>query len=253
MRARCASLRCAGAPETKGSMPRVSRTKPRLRTGSPLCCRSMVDRGQRSAAPGGLTALALLKLRSLPSLSNCAAEGCAQRARAQKFRRLLQGEFQFDARRSFPNGINFLRCVLQMQTQSVRAADEECLPQNPAAKEALSIRSRHTASQGSRQQTPAVSGADPIDTRPGFRAQRIVGNGVRTVIVEDASRFARTLMVQEAGIAALAGLGVRVLTSRGDDHTRATTKCPSRYYGRSRSLKQCCGTGRDTALPFALA
>ena len=68
----------------------------------------------------------------------------------------------------------------------------------------------------------AVSGADPIDTRPGFRAllDRIVSNGVRTVVVEDASRFARTLMVQEAGIATLlAGLGVRVLTSRGDDLT----------------------------------
>jgi DNA invertase Pin-like site-specific DNA recombinase len=67
----------------------------------------------------------------------------------------------------------------------------------------------------------AVSGADPIDTRPGFRAllDRIVGNGIRTVIVEDASRFARTLMVQEAGIATLAGIGVRVLTSRGDDLT----------------------------------
>ena len=67
----------------------------------------------------------------------------------------------------------------------------------------------------------AVSGADPIDTRPGFKAliEGIVGNGVRTVIVEDASRFARTLMVQEAGIATLAGLGVRVLTSRGDDLT----------------------------------
>ena len=67
----------------------------------------------------------------------------------------------------------------------------------------------------------AVSGADPIDTRPGFRSllERIVGNGVRIVIVEDASRFARTLMVQEAGIATLAGLGVRVLTSRGDDLT----------------------------------
>jgi len=67
----------------------------------------------------------------------------------------------------------------------------------------------------------AVSGADPIDTRPGFREllERIVGNGVRTVIVEDASRFARTLMTQEAGIATLAGLGVRVVTSRGDDLT----------------------------------
>lgn len=68
---------------------------------------------------------------------------------------------------------------------------------------------------------PAVSGADPIDTRPGFREllERIVGNGTRVVIVEDASRFARQLMVQEAGIATLAGMGVRVLTSRGDDLT----------------------------------
>jgi DNA invertase Pin-like site-specific DNA recombinase len=68
---------------------------------------------------------------------------------------------------------------------------------------------------------PAVSGADALDVRPGFRAllERIVGNSVRVVIVEDASRFARTLMVQEAGIATLDGLGVRVLTSRGDDLT----------------------------------
>jgi DNA invertase Pin-like site-specific DNA recombinase len=69
----------------------------------------------------------------------------------------------------------------------------------------------------------AVSGADPIDARPGFKAllERIMSNGVRTVIVEDASRFARTLMVQEAGIATLAGLGVRVITSRGDDLTES--------------------------------
>lgn len=68
---------------------------------------------------------------------------------------------------------------------------------------------------------PAVSGADAIDTRPGFKAllEQVTSNGARTVIVEDASRFARTLMVQEAGIALLVGLGVRVLTSRGDDLT----------------------------------
>jgi DNA invertase Pin-like site-specific DNA recombinase len=67
----------------------------------------------------------------------------------------------------------------------------------------------------------AVSGADPIEGRPGFKAllERIVTNGVNTVLVEDASRFARTLMVQEAGIAMLVGLGVRVMTSRGDDLT----------------------------------
>lgn len=69
----------------------------------------------------------------------------------------------------------------------------------------------------------AVSGADPIEGRPGFKAllDRIAGNGVRTVVVEDASRFARSLMVQEAGIAILVAMGVRVLTSRGDDLTES--------------------------------
>jgi DNA invertase Pin-like site-specific DNA recombinase len=66
-----------------------------------------------------------------------------------------------------------------------------------------------------------VSGADPIESRPGFSAllDRIESNGVRTVMVEDASRFARQLIVQEAGIIALIERGVRVLTSSGDDLT----------------------------------
>jgi DNA invertase Pin-like site-specific DNA recombinase len=68
---------------------------------------------------------------------------------------------------------------------------------------------------------PAVSGADPIETRPGFSAllDRIEGNGVRTVIVEDASRFARDLVTQELGILALIRRGVTVLTASGDDLT----------------------------------
>jgi DNA invertase Pin-like site-specific DNA recombinase len=68
---------------------------------------------------------------------------------------------------------------------------------------------------------PAVSGADPIETRPGFATllDRIESNGVRTVIVEDASRFARDLVTQELGILALIGRSVRVLTVSGDDLT----------------------------------
>src|SRR6516165_8127638 len=75
---------------------------------------------------------------------------------------------------------------------------------------------------------PAVSGADPIETRPGFSAllDRIEGNGVRTVIVEDASRFARELVTQELGILALIKRGVRVLTANGDDLTDSSD--PSR-------------------------
>ena len=59
---------------------------------------------------------------------------------------------------------------------------------------------------------PAVSGADPIESRPGFSAllDRIEGNGVRTVIVEDASRFARDLVAQELGVLMLIKRGMRV-------------------------------------------
>lgn len=75
---------------------------------------------------------------------------------------------------------------------------------------------------------PAVSGADPIEQRPGFSAllDRIESNGVRLVLVEDASRFARDLMVQELGIIALTKLGVRIITASGDDLT--DTSDPSR-------------------------
>jgi DNA invertase Pin-like site-specific DNA recombinase len=61
----------------------------------------------------------------------------------------------------------------------------------------------------------AVSGADPIETRPGFAAAlaRIAGNGVRTIIVETANRFARDLMVQEVGFAMLRDLGITLIAA----------------------------------------
>ncbi|MGY3531439.1 recombinase family protein [Bradyrhizobium sp. USDA 4452] len=78
----------------------------------------------------------------------------------------------------------------------------------------------------------AVSGADPIESRAGFAAllDQIEGNGVRTVIVEDVSRFARDLMIQELGILALINRGVRVLTANGDDLTDSSD--PSRVMMR---------------------
>ena len=74
-------------------------------------------------------------------------------------------------------------------------------------------------SRSSKSLDAAVSGADPIEKRPGFAAllDRIEDNGVRTVIVEDASRFARELMAQELGITLLISRGVRLLTASGDD------------------------------------
>jgi DNA invertase Pin-like site-specific DNA recombinase len=78
----------------------------------------------------------------------------------------------------------------------------------------------------------AVSGADPIETRPGFSAllDRIEGNGVRVVLVEDASRFARDLVAQELGLLMLGRRGVRVLTAGGDDLT--DTSDPTRIMMR---------------------
>jgi DNA invertase Pin-like site-specific DNA recombinase len=79
---------------------------------------------------------------------------------------------------------------------------------------------------------PAVSGADPIDTRPGFSKllDRIEGNGVRVVLIEDASLFARDLVAQELGILLLIQRGVRVITAGGDDLT--DTSDPSRVMMR---------------------
>jgi DNA invertase Pin-like site-specific DNA recombinase len=66
---------------------------------------------------------------------------------------------------------------------------------------------------------PAVSGADPIETRPCFAAllDRIEGSGVRVVLVEEASRFARDLVAQELGVLLLIKRGVRLITANGDD------------------------------------
>jgi DNA invertase Pin-like site-specific DNA recombinase len=61
----------------------------------------------------------------------------------------------------------------------------------------------------------AVSGADHIAARAGFAAmlKRIEGNGVRTVLVETASRFARDLMVQEVGYAMLKERGIELIAA----------------------------------------
>ena len=79
---------------------------------------------------------------------------------------------------------------------------------------------------------PAVSGADPIEARPDFSAllDRIEGNGVCIVLIEDASRFARDLIAQELGIVVLVSRGVRVITANGDD--LCDTSDPSRVMMR---------------------
>ncbi|TPM27260.1 recombinase family protein [Mesorhizobium sp. B2-2-2] len=59
----------------------------------------------------------------------------------------------------------------------------------------------------------AVSGADPITARPGFSAmlERLLSNGVRAILVETASRFARDLIVQETGYEMLKARGIDLI------------------------------------------
>lgn len=65
----------------------------------------------------------------------------------------------------------------------------------------------------------AVSGADPIAERPGFKAMldRIAGNGVRCIIVESPDRFARDLLVQLTGHNYLKTLGVELIPATAPD------------------------------------
>jgi DNA invertase Pin-like site-specific DNA recombinase len=82
-----------------------------------------------------------------------------------------------------------------------------------------------------RQGWGRVDCADPIEVRLGFSAllDCIEGNGVRTVLVEDASRFARDLVAQELGVLLLIKRNVRV-PANGDDLTDSSD--PSRVMMR---------------------
>jgi DNA invertase Pin-like site-specific DNA recombinase len=64
-----------------------------------------------------------------------------------------------------------------------------------------------------------VSGVDLIETRPGMMAALalIAGNGVRTIIVETTSRFARDLLTQEAGWRFLHDMGVCIIAADAPD------------------------------------
>jgi DNA invertase Pin-like site-specific DNA recombinase len=66
----------------------------------------------------------------------------------------------------------------------------------------------------------AVSGTDPIDTRPGFQEllQYLAGNGAKTILIENASRFARDLAVQLAGHKLLQDLGYELIPVDAPNH-----------------------------------
>jgi DNA invertase Pin-like site-specific DNA recombinase len=64
-----------------------------------------------------------------------------------------------------------------------------------------------------------VSGADPVNQRPGFveMLQRLATNGAKTIIVESPDRFARDLAVQLAGHDMLKLLGIEIIPASAPD------------------------------------
>jgi DNA invertase Pin-like site-specific DNA recombinase len=70
-------------------------------------------------------------------------------------------------------------------------------------------------------------GSEPVYLRPAFSRMLavIAGNGVRTVIVENASRFARDLLVQEVGFQHLRDLGITLIAA--DDPDAFTAETPT--------------------------
>jgi DNA invertase Pin-like site-specific DNA recombinase len=66
----------------------------------------------------------------------------------------------------------------------------------------------------------AVKGSDPVTERKGFAVmlERILGNGVRTILVQSPDRFARDLAVQLAGHNYLKKLGVELVPASAPDH-----------------------------------
>lgn len=65
----------------------------------------------------------------------------------------------------------------------------------------------------------AISGADSVDSRPGFADMmvKLLSNGTRTIIVENASRFARDLIVQETGYQMLRAKGIELIAADSPD------------------------------------
>jgi DNA invertase Pin-like site-specific DNA recombinase len=61
--------------------------------------------------------------------------------------------------------------------------------------------------------------SDPVDQRPGFAAmlQHIASNGVRTIIVETANRFARDLITQETRLRFLRDAGIALIAADSPD------------------------------------
>jgi DNA invertase Pin-like site-specific DNA recombinase len=109
--------------------------------------------------------------------------------------------------------------VAYLRTSSAASvgADKDSDKRQRAAIEAFAKRAGFTIVE--EYYDAAVSGADPVDQRPGFceMLQRLATNGAKTIIVESPDRFARDLAVQLAGHDMLRGFGIAIIPASAPD------------------------------------
>jgi DNA invertase Pin-like site-specific DNA recombinase len=109
--------------------------------------------------------------------------------------------------------------VAYLRTSSAAnvGADKDSDKRQRAAIDAFAKRARFTIVD--EYYDAVVSGADPVDQRPGFAEMlhRLAANGAKTIIVESPDRFARDLAVQLAGHDMLKNLGIAIIPASAPD------------------------------------
>lgn len=115
-----------------------------------------------------------------------------------------------------------IKAVGYMRTSSATnvGEDKDSELRQRAAIEAYARGAGYEIAEGDYFYDPAVRGDDRLEARPGFAAmlERLAGNGVRVIIVEDASRFARDLIVQLTGHDHLKKLGITLIAANAPTH-----------------------------------
>ena len=116
-----------------------------------------------------------------------------------------------------PKGFKPAVAYLRTSSAANAGADKDSDKRQRAAIEAYAKRAGFTLV--GEYYDAAVSGADPIDQRPGFKEmlQRLASNGAKTIIVESPDRFARDLAVQLAGHDMLKELGIAIIPASAPD------------------------------------
>ena len=104
-------------------------------------------------------------------------------------------------------------CVIYLRTSSAANVGEDKDSEPRQREKCHAYAERKGLEPMGEFRDPAVSGTDPIISRPGFATMvdYCTTHHVKTILVESGDRFARDLMVQETGLKWLSEVDIRVI------------------------------------------